>query len=282
MNDKSFRIRANMGYSLSGFNKLTDGASSIQTPTDNEMSFGLDFGYVLPSTSKFYLGFFVGIGLSSNNLKMTMAPGDEISIACPKDADEDGDAYTRHYVLKNNGITQELKASDIIIPVYADFEYQLIPILSVYADLGLRIQMSSGKWTADIDDYETYGQYNNYNNLVIKGDVNLNGFGNWGKKAIDVDESGWNAKTTINALMGAGLRLNLTKSFAFDAGVQYLMGGNSWDGSKGDIFSYSLPDNYQNLEAKQKAMGDKVNLLNKTGGIKHDALRVSASLIYKF
>jgi len=279
-NDKSFRIRANMGYSLSGFNKLTDGASSIQTPTDNEMSFGLDFGYVLPSTSKFYCGIFVGVGLSSNNLKMAMTTGDEISVACPNEADEDGEAYTRHYVLKGSGITQELKASDITIPIYADFEYQLIPMLSAYADLGLRVQMSSGKWTANIDGYETFGQYKNYNNLKIKGDVNLNGFGNWNGGDIDVDETGWSAKTSINALMGAGLRLNLTKSFAFDAGVQYLMGGNCWEGSKGDIFSYTLPQNAKT--PAEKAKGDKVNLLNKTGGIKHNALRVVASLIYKF
>lgn len=278
--DKSFRIRPNVGFALSGFNKLNDADASVNTPTDNEVSFGVDFGYVLPSTSKFYVGFFAGIGISSNSLKMTMESGTDEIPKCT--ADEDYDSYTRHYTF--NGVTQELKASDLTIPIYADFEYQLIPMLSAYADLGLRVQMSSGKWSANIDKYETCGIYSGYGSdpLVIKGDVDLNGFGKWSGLSLNVDETGWESKMSINVLAGLGLRVNLTKSVAFDAGIQYIMGGNSWDGGNGkSIFSYTLPQNASTPQEKAEK-GDKVNLLNKTGGIKHNALRVSASLIYKF
>lgn len=283
--DKSFRVRPNIGYALSGFNKLDGADASITSSNDNEMSFGVDVGYVFPSTSKFYAGIFAGIGISSNNLKMSMAAGDDISISCPQEADEDGDPYTRHYVLNGDGITQELTASDFIIPVYLDFEYQLTPMFSAYADLGVRIQMSSGKWSANVDSYETYGIYPNYNQLVIRGgergrEINLNGFGEWSGNSMDVDDTGWESKMSVNALAGLGLRINLTKTMAFDAGVQYIMGGNSWSGSKGALFSYTLPQNASTPE--EKAKGDKVNLLNKSGGIKHNGLRVSASLIFKF
>lgn len=284
--DKSYRVRANMGFALSGFNKLSDAYASITTPTDNEMSFGIDLGYVLPSTSKFYVGFFAGIGLSSNNLKMTMPSGNIISVDCSNENDEDGNAYKRYYDLTGNGVIQELKASDLTIPIYADFEYQIIPILSAYADLGVRIQMSSGKWSANVDGYETSGVYSQYNNLEIRGgeggrEINLNGFGKWGASSLDVDDTGWESKMTINVLTGLGLRANLTKSVAIDAGIQYIMSGNSWDGgNRNPIFSYTLPQNA--TTPAEKAKGDKVNLLNNTGGIKHSALRVAASLIYKF
>lgn len=280
--DKSYRIRPNMGFALSGFNKLNDKDGAITTPTDNEMSFGVDFGYVLPSTSKYYIGFFAGIGLSSNNLTMKMSSGSDDIIGCIED--EDGESYTRHYDISGSGLIQELKASDLVIPVYADFEYQFTPTLSAYADLGVRVQMSSGKWSANIDKYETYGIYSGYGSdpLVIKGNVDLNGFGEWSDLSLNVDETGWESKMSINVLAGLGLRVNLTNSVAFDAGIQYIMGSNSWDGSNGkSIFSYTLPQNASTPKEKAEK-GDKVNLLNKTGGIKHNSLRIAASLIYKF
>lgn len=285
-NDKAFRIRPNVGFSLSGFNKLCDAPTAIETPKNNEMSFGLDFGYVLPSTSKLYVGFFTGINMSSNTLTMEMSKQEQSDITDIKDctADEDGDSYTRHYKMMG-GVSQELKSSNITIPLYADFEYQMIPILSAYADLGVKLQMTSGKWSANCDGYETFGsswKNTGYSDVVIKGDVNLNGFGEWkGPKEMDVDDEGMSKSMSINVMVGAGLRLNLTKSIAFDAGIQYVAGGNSWKmTSKNSIFTYALPGGATTPE--EKAKGDKVNLLRQTSGIKQGALRLAASIIYKF
>lgn len=155
--DKSFRIRGSFGYSLSGFNKLENAHSSISTPKDDEMSFGADFGYVFPSTSKLYVGIFAGLHISNNNLTMEKAEQDDpISISCSGDQDEDGESYTRMYKMNGN-VTQEMKASELAVPIYLDLEYQVMPRLSVYADLGVRLQMTSGKWTAIADGYETWG-----------------------------------------------------------------------------------------------------------------------------
>ena len=281
--DHRYRIRPNVGFALSGFNKLSDAGENITTSNNGEIGFGVDIGYVLPSTGKLDIGFFIGVGISLNKLKMTMEPGSEEILNCT--ADEDGESYTRHYEIKGNGITQELKATDIAIPIYADFEYKITPQFSAYADLGLKIQTSSGKWSATADNYETYGIYEGYGNipLIIKGDVNLNGFGDWSNKSFVIDETGWNSKMTFGVLAGLGVRMNITKSFAIDAGIQYVMGGKSWDGGNGkSAFSYTLPDNYEKMSKEEKAQGDKVNLLNKTGGIKRNAIRVAASVIYKF
>lgn len=289
-NDKAFRVRANVGYSLSDFNTLADiqNDANISVSDNKEMSFGVDFGYVFPSTSKFYFGIFTGLNMSSNNFTMNMAPDVESNITDIEDctADEDGDTYTRHYVLKGNGVSQKLKATNLTIPLYGDFEYQMTPLLSVYADLGVKFQLTSGTWSAYIDDYETFGTFNEYNNVVIKGGpngekLNLNGFGEWKGREMEVDEEGMEKSMSIHALAGLGLRFNLNKSFAFDAGVQYMTSGKSWkmNGSKG-IFDYELPVSATTPE--EKAKGDKVNLMRQTSGLKNGAFRVTASLIYKF
>ncbi len=286
-NDKPFRIKANMGFSLSGFNKLDGANKEIKTPKNNEMSYGLDFGYVLPSTSKFYVGFFTGVNMSSNSLTMSMMPQEKAEVTditnCTED--EDGDTYTRHYVMNGDGVSQELKSSELVVPLYVDFEYQVVPLVSIYADLGMKLQMTSGSWTANIDGYETSGKnWSNplYKDVVINGDVDLNGFGSWPARSIDVDEDGMSKATSINIMAGFGLRFNLNKAFAFDAGVQYITGGNSWkmEGNKKHIFDYKIPSGATTKE--EKAKGDRVNLLRQAKGIKHSALRVSASLIYKF
>ena len=284
-NDKAFRVRANVGYSLSDFNTLADIKDANISISDNkEMSFGVDVGYVFPSTSKFYFGIFTGLNMSSNNFTMNMAPDVESNITDIEDctADEDGDTYTRHYVLKGNGVSQKLKATNMTIPLYGDFEYQMTPLLSVYADLGVKFQLTSGTWSAKIDGYETSGIYGDeYGGVEIKGDVNLNGFGSWAPRDMEVDEEGMEKSMSIHALAGLGLRFNLNKSFAFDAGVQYMTSGKSWkmNGSKG-IFDYELPIGATTPE--DKAKGDKVNLMRQTSGLKNGAFRVTASLIYKF
>lgn len=286
-NDKSFRVRGNMNYSLSGFNKLSDANPEIKTPQNKEMSFGIDIGYVLPSTSKFYFGFFTGVNISSNKFTMEMAPQTTSDITdiinCTED--EDGDMYTRHYIMKGNGVSQQLKATNLSIPLYGDIEYQLTPLFSVYADLGLKLLLSSGTWAATIDGYETTGKnWNNpfYRDVEIKGDVNLNGFGSWPARNIDVDEDGMKKTMSINVIAGLGLRLNLSKSFAVDAGVQYMTGGKSWkmEDNKKCIFDYTIPAGVS--EPSDKAKGDRVNLLRQTSGINNSALKITASIIYKF
>lgn len=290
-NDKAFRVRANVGYSLSDFNTLADiqNDANISVSDNKEMSFGVDVGYVFPSTSKFYFGIFTGLNMSSNNFTMNMASNVKSNITDIEDctADEDGDTYTRHYVLKGNGVSQKLKATNLTIPLYGDFEYQMTPFLSVYADLGVKFQLTSGTWSAYIDDYETFGTFYDYNNVVIKGGpngekLNLNGFGEWKGRDMEVDEEGVEKSMSIHALAGLGLRFNLNKSFAFDAGVQYMTSGTSWkiNTNKKRIFDYEPP--IRATTPEEKAKGDKVNLMRQTSGLKNGAFRVTASLIYKF
>ena len=283
-NDQAFRLKINMGYSLMGFNKLSGGNSNI-TSNDGETSFGIDIGCVLPSNSKFYMGFFTGLGLSINNMEISLSPSENGSAVENGVEDEDGDSYTRYYILEGEGVKQKFSTSELTIPVYADFEYQFIPSLSVYANIGARLQLTTDKWEAQIDRYTTYGEYSGYGEpLKIDGSVNLNGFGQHQGRSMEVDRNGLKSSMSVSALMGMGLRANITKSLAVDAGVQYLMGGTSWKMENGsyELFSYTLPDEYEGMTAEQKSQGDKVNLLTQVKGINRSAFRLTLGLILKF
>ena len=271
--DKSWRIRPNFGYSFSGYNKV-GGSNGIKDVKSNEMSFGLDFGYVFPSKSHLFVGVFAGVGMSINNLKLSLPAGVYTS---ENQTDIDDDVYTRHYKLEGNGMMQELKGNDITIPFYFDFEYKIAGSFSLYSDLGVKASVTSGKFSGEIYPYETYGVYEQYEGLTIK-DVPILGFENHGTRKTDItiDDTGISKTLAIDGLIGAGLRVNFGKpldSFAFDAGFQYQLGlTNSWKGSakSSDFGCYVEGEDHF------------YNVIRRSDGIKHNAFRLFASIIYKF
>lgn len=276
-NDKSFRVRVHGGFALGGFNKLS-GGDNMTASGNGEVSFGVDLGYVFPSTGRLQVGVFAGLGISSNTLEMAYKPtGTSVITGL---MDDDKDTYDRYFKMTNGEITQKMSATNFAIPVYADFEYRVGPELSVYADLGIKAYMAGGSNSATIGDYSVWGEYDKDNNpdyggtLVMgkDGEVDLEGFGSQKGGSIDVDEIDVASKTAIDVLLGLGLRYNIGKSIAVDAGVQYLTGSNSWENSatNKDIFK------------RENGTTDTVNLLRLTDGIKHSGLKANISLIFKF
>lgn len=283
--DKSWRIRANGAFSLSDFNRV-DG---LTVTDDSEKSFGIDLGYVFRTGSKLHTGVFVGFGISMNEVKLTDTNilDDNDNHEVDNKLDDDDETYFRHYrVWGEKGVSQIMDEKDITIPLYADLEYQFNAFFSAYADLGLRLQTSSKKWKAEIDEYEVWGVYPTYGNLTIRNydekrnekpnKVVLNDFGM--HKSIEgedyFDITGTTNKNAIDVMLGLGVRLNLTKSFALDAGLQYVHGlRKSWKVDGG-------ADNHQVFSYDGKK--DMVNLLRKTDGIKHRTFRLTYSLIFKF
>lgn len=282
-NDKSWRVRFNGGFSVAGFNKL--GVSSgIDVSKNSDMSVGLDFGYVFPTTSHLRFGVFAGVGISSNSLDMSMTiTGDGLKLACDKEQDIDGQQYTRIYgdSLK---VQQNMSATDIAVPVYLDMEYEFNSIFSVYADAGVKFSLPMSHTTkVENSALMISGSYGDYYKdpagqpLVI--DKYINDFGlHENKDYLKPNEEVAIAKTTIDAILGAGIRVNLTKSLAVDAGVQYQVGTNSWTSNgSASIFDYTLGRN-----AGGNGGEDKVNLMSKAKSLSHSALKVNVSLIYKF
>ena len=269
--EKTWRIRLGGSFALTGFNKM-GGSSGISTSKDGETAFGLDFGYVIPTTKRLHYGVFAGIGFSINNLTMELMPNSNDLRCDNPPADEDGDQYVRMYeMVDGKGIVQKLKATDIVFPVYVDIEYELNSKYSIYADLGLKLQTSTGKMTTQ-GTCKTWGLYTKSEygeplEIGKDGDVDFNSFGTHN---IGLDEAVASKSMSFDGLVGLGVRCNFSKSFAVDAGLQYQVGSKSWKADKGNLFSYTNEG------------GDKVNLLRKSGGIHHNSLKLAASLIYKF
>lgn len=280
--DKHLRIRANMSFSLTGFNKVTDD-SGLSFSNNREMMIGLDFGYMFKSASNWKTGIYAGIGLSKNSITTTMTGDIEKSVNIEDSKlDVDGDLYERKYkVWGNQGIIQKMNATDIVIPLYLDLEYQFTSRFSAYTDVGVRLQTTTAKFTGSIDEYETWGVYPDYGGLIIRNcdetgnevpnPVDLNGFGKHAPQSIDVDEADTKKNMAFDVLAGLGVRINLNSAFAIDAGMQYIIGmNNSLEGKGKDAYLFSYDGK------------DRMNLLRMTDGIKHNALQLKASLIYKF
>lgn len=302
--DKSWRLRGGGAFAISDFNRLKN-SEGFTFLSNGETAFNLEIGYVSRLSNRLLLGVFAGGGISRNRFSMNYTPTKEELMYDASNnglaADLDGEGYKRMYEgiagIGDDGkgimLTQNMDAMDFTVPIYLDLEYEFNAKLSLYADLGLKLQTSTGVMSATISDYETWGEYSTetYGDLVIRRDeyknndgykekyvgeyldkeYMLNNFGFHSAGTIDVEEEGVSKSMTIDGLLGLGMRLNLNKSLAIDAGVQYQVGGESWKANAAEsIFGYTLEG------------GDKVNLLRKAGSIHHNALKVAASVIYKF
>ena len=291
--DTKWRIRLNGGFAWN-YNSLDSPGDKIEQSGKNEVGFGLDFGYIFPSKTKFKAGIFAGIGLSMNKLTMELpnvsSPGEYIDYYTESEStkDIDGDNYTRHYKF-NDKIRQKFSSYDLAIPIYADLEWAFNSSVSIYADLGVKLLKSiKHDNTLDPLSFTTHGVYNKkeYGGELIIEDIKELGFGGRDGSNVEIDENDIEPQFAIKALLGAGLRYNITKSFALDAGVQFQVGSNTWKApNTATFFKYSQPsgDNMSDAEKLEAENAkDKLNIMRWSKGVKQNALRVAISLIYKF
>ena len=281
--DTKWRIRLNGGFAWN-YNSLDSPDAKIEQSGKTEAGFGLDFGYIFPSKTKFKAGIFAGIGLSMNKLTMelpySLPPGEDY-VTDPKfTKDIDGDNYTRHYNFDSK-IRQKFSSYDLAIPIYADLEWAFNSSISVYADLGVKLLKSiKHDNTLDPLSFTTYGEYDYGGKLIIE-DVSELGFGKRNESNVEIDEDDIEPRFAVKALLGAGLRYNISKAFALDAGVQFQIGSNTWEASKtATFFKYSQPSDANMSDAVNAK--DKLNIMRGSEGVKQNALRVAISLIYKF
>lgn len=281
--DKNFRVKLHTSFALGGFYSLSDAPKDLKS-SSSDINFGLDLGYVFPSTGKLAVGVFAGVGYSTSKLSLGLDKTYTFHQDYP--ADIDGDPYTRHYE-NVSGIKQTLKAGSLTIPVYVDFEYRLAPVISAYADLGIKLQANmSSTWDADGESTigEVYGIYTQYDNLrlpAIGQFLDINGFGT--QKAVSkVGADDFKIGMGIGGLIGLGLRANIGKSLAAEVGIQYQLGlTNCW---KNDGTQFNI-DNNDNSAPLIRYINDEeqmVHLLNTTSTMKQSALRLHIGVMYKF
>ncbi|MBP3843329.1 MAG: hypothetical protein J6E29_06810 [Prevotella sp.] len=279
--DKKFRLKLYTSFALGGFYSLSDAPDDL-TSSSSDFGVGLDFGYIFPSSGKLSTGLFFGLGLSSSKLNLDLGDN-SFSFQSHYDADIDNDSYDRHYS-DVSGLSQTLKSTGLAIPIYADFEYRFAPAISVYADLGLKLQTSmSSSWSGEETKIgEVYGIYPQYGNLRLPGEgqtLDINGFGR-NKSTNMVGDEDFKMSMGISGLLGLGLRANLGKSLAADLGIQYQAGlTNCWKNEDSPIATGSNPGALIRYDNDQELMEP---LLNTISSMKQNALRLHIGLIFKF
>lgn len=288
-NDKSWRIRLNGGYAVEVFNKLGDESNDLNVTNTGEMSFGLDFGYVFPTTSHLRFGVFAGVGFSSSNVELKMEhQGEYLLPDCNQDVDRN--MYDRIYEGEgdNMKITQKMNTTDLCVPLYLDMEYEFNSIFSIYTDAGVKFMLPMSNSTKVTNNALIIsGLYKDYKDPAGKDLVinqYINNFGPNKENCLVPDSEAAKNNFVIGGILGVGARVNISKSIALDAGVQYQQNFlKNWEGTdkNANIFNYRLPENPDPANPFNDGV-DYVNLMSKARSLSLSPLKVNISLIYKF
>lgn len=282
---KPWRIKLhyNMGlgnvYKLEATNQLDETKNSL-----NE--FGLDFGYVIPSKTMLKTGFFIGAAFSQSQLDLKYSNTD---YSFTTKADVDDDSYTRHY--QNLNVNQSIKMTDLVIPLYVDFNFHFNRVINLYIDLGAKFNMNmSNKMDKAEGNAYVYGIYPQYDNLRMDEHWGYNGFGNqtFSNNTLDNEELLDISKFTADAFAGLGFRINIPQTpLVVDLGVNYQMGLMDVvkANSKPVALSGEIDDSHALVYNTISGTNSKEHLRNLTeslSNVKRQTLMFSAGLMLKF
>ncbi len=274
-----WRVKPYYEFGLGDAYKI-DAAGVIESST-TDISLGVDFGYILPSRSKFKVGIFSGLGFSSGNINLNAA-NINYNYEADGNADMDGDTYIRHYELSN--VTQSAKLSYMTIPLYVDFDYRINQRVSVFADLGIKMFLNMGskidKFSTDVYSYGVYPQYQD----LMMNESWLNDFGNTslnlGNVRADNPFKGFGA----DMIAGAGVRIKVVGALSVDVALLYTASLISRFETKeigsvpsGRVSPSDIPVKYT------VAAGQTIdNTLMDYCKIKNNPLKLKIGIIYKF
>lgn len=285
MNYKERRWRIKPHFDL-GLGESLDlvNADNLNSHKTTSTSFGVDFGYAFPSNNALKLGLFTGLGMTQSNIEMFTQFSD---YNYSTNADVDGDNYTRHY--ENFCMSQKVKLSELSIPVYADANVKLHQLVSLYFDLGFRVNIKAGSKVENTEGSAyVYGIYPQYGNLRMDEHWGYNGFGNktFSQGDLDNTELVGVSGLTLDAFGGLGLRFNIPSTpFSIDLGANYLFGLMDIVKPEGD--TRELANNAKhpvvfNTISGQNSVEHVRNLTETFSSVKRKSLRFSMGVIYKF
>lgn len=288
---RRWRVRPHFDLAIGDYYKLKTTDTKIETRS-NGTEFGVDFGYTIPSKSIMKLSVNIGLGIAASKFDLT-APAWNYSYEAPKEADVDGDSYTRYYEM--GATSQSNSLSHLGIPIYVDADFNISRIVTVYAQVGLKGYM---KISDKIKDYNSsayvYGIYPQYDNLRLdehwtKNDgTTYNGFGHYDITLNDVNDPSFHAKGfSMDIFGGIGIRLKPFKKLplAFELGMQYQtsmsdiieIDENGLDMSEGRVASQQTINSYTITGGENRKL-----LSCGLNGMKRSHLKLNIGLIYRF
>jgi len=247
-------------------------------------SFGLDFGYIFPSKSKLKTGLFLGVGMSQSKLDLSCSSSNDYSYTTNQDVT--GLTYNRYY--KDLSLSQSYKMSDLVIPVYFDFDWHFTKLVSLYIDLGAKVNYNlSHKVESTQGSAYIYGIYRDFDNLLMNELWGRNGFGNYTvTTSDDADIVDYNA-FTVDAFGGAGLRIGIPNVPVYlDLGVSYQYGfmnllKSEVQRSLSGTATYNTAIMYNTISGTQSTEHVR-NLIEGSSSLKRNKLSFNIGLMLKF
>lgn len=231
------------------------------THKSSSNAFGVDFGYTFWRQGGSSLEANIGVGYRMASASFDI-PGLEYNYAAPASADEDGNPYQRFTTLSD--VNQKINTGYFNIPVYLQYQYRITKWLGVHADAGFALGFKcNGKVGSTTGIANTYGVYQEYNQLVIKAQY-LNDFGTtYLDEATEgnADIKGFNA----SVMAGVGFEFYVANPVSIDLGIRYNAGltdvfAGHYDITSANGFSSeSAPVTYTVADGqKVKALSDYV------------------------
>ena len=258
-NAQKFAVKAYGDIGLGTAMSLTTALPDM-THKSSTNAFGVDFGYTFWRQGSSSLEANIGVGYRMASASFDI-PSMSFDYAAPASADEDGNPYQRFTTLTD--VNQKINLGYLNIPIYLQYQYRVTKWLGVHADvgfgLGFKCTGSTGSTTGIAN---SYGVYQEYNQLVIKSDY-INDFG---ETFLDEAAKGEaNIKGFAASVMaGAGFEFYIADPVSIDLGVCYNAGltdvfAGHYDTSGTPINADTAPLTYTVAGGQQvKALSDYV------------------------
>lgn len=278
---KRWRTKVHYDMNLGGFYNGDGKAESESSGTE----FCLDIGYFFPSKNTVKWGVFTGLGFSLSKIDMAVK-NLSYNYQASASADIDGDSYTRYYSI--SGMSQTLKSTDFMIPVYLEMDVRNTKSFSLYFDAGIKTYLNlSNSTTINSCSYSTYGYYDQYGIFLRPEDRwdngPINGFTT--NSSITGSHGSANYKRfSVDVLGRIGLRFLVYKDIFFDLGASYQMSVLSPFDSDAKV-SISGKDSSENnaLMSYQVATGEVVRGLDGSySSLGRNTLLLNIGLVYRF
>lgn len=266
-------VKPNVGIGLGKAYSTSSSVAGIEVDKSSSTSFRVDYRYQF--WQKYNLSLGINVGLSYSTGSMTLK-ADNLSFDYTADAaaDMDGDTYQRHTTIRD--MSQKVSLGEFGVPVYVDFNWQIVNRFAIYAEAGLGFRFSTTAKVKDVTGTcDVYGIYPKYDNLKMD-DEWLNDFGDHSLSGTSVDKPQQNP-FTMNLRVGAGFRIWIAGPLSIECGVNYnygfmnrLKSGPYTDGNtntENAPMTYTLADG-RNLKASSLALGkSRLSNLNATIGL---------------
>lgn len=257
---------------------------NIQTKSSSN-EFALELGYVFPSSKKLKAGIFFGGGVALNKFEMGIDSW-TYSSSTTGSADIDGDSYVRHYSLQ--GLKQTFATTDVVLPVYFDFECRFSKWFSMYLDLGAKAYYNLESNIESLEGkYTTYGVYKDYDNLKLDYKSGINGFVNNENLTNEMLSSDVikPEQFSFDAFGSLGFRVGIGKSLQIGCGATYQMGLTEYFKNTNTVITNGAGKKPNNVLMMYSASKNKENvrsLIETKETVKRQAIKVNVELILKF